>query len=282
MPGQSKPPEWLKNPIPTYKTVQAKVVFGTSKPENFKYAGYSDDNVLFEEAAKTNRVVPKVIEGLQDINEEDFAFYETVKTNKEADRSSNDPYAVGRSSGMWIVTCDYWIQKGISALVCNTNPSDVSWNMPLRSSIIKTRSGFVTNVWGDRNKGDKAIFDNPSLNITWQSGNILPFQIKGKKVVPAGIDRFYKMLDLLGNSKSVLSNGLPNRVHITYRSLIFPKITLTGQFSAAGTTFQESSSNPTMFTYSTEFIIQTSIPSLSGQAIKHSLLSTYKNKGSWA
>ncbi len=311
MPGQSNPPKWLTEPIATLnKNIQlakdmAKI--GTVwKDESFSVSsarskmkkdpydanGTNMDNILKHgfDIAHANVDPYEGKEG-GDILEA-YNYDVTVDYDKEArekdmliDPKNLDPYGLQRQEGVWMVNCDSWGQRGISPLFYNVNPSQVTWTMPLRSAIQKTRSGMVTHVWGDRNKGKYSIFDNPTINITWQSGSILPYKIikdsNKRKLVPAGIDRFYQMLDLLGNTQSILDDGTQNRIHITYRSLMFPKITLTGVFDTSGITFSDSADSPTSFTYDTTFHIQNSTPSLSGTAIKKSLLSGYTSPTSW-
>ena len=312
MPGQSNIPSWLITPVSSNKTVNSVNVF---KQVSSQWK-LGEDDVTFEEETVTETIKSKYIKDPYDANgtnmdnilkygfEEavsvkdpfekiiagDTDFYldpieETTSPYMKIDPKNLDPYGLERQNGAWMINCDLWIQKGLSPLFYNVNPSQVTWNMPLRSAIQKTRAGLVTHVWGDRKKGKHSIFDNPSVNITWQSGSIMPIKIvQGKKTkyfVPAGINILYQMLDLLGNTQSILDNGTQNRIHITYRSLIFPKIILIGIFDPTGTTFSESADNPAGFTYDTTFHIQQSIPTLSGTAIKTSLMEYYTASSSW-
>lgn len=84
-----------------------------------------------------------------------------------------------------VVTTRKWIRNN-KYIVLWVNPSEMSWNMPRRETVTKTAAGAVRNTWRNRFRG--TYYDEPMLNITFQTGNIMPYanlkpEIFGKRSI---------------------------------------------------------------------------------------------------
>lgn len=148
----------------------------------------------------------------------------------------------------WIVSTKQWLRQGrfISLFV---NPSETTWQMPRRETMVKTKAGLVRNVW--RNRFRRSYYDEFSINITFQAGNIMPGQPYGPfesietrmavPSVPNGLGNFYDFLEML--DQTALIGAEENRHIIYYRSRIFPQMYMEGYFSPEPLSFTDSSVN---------------------------------------
>ncbi len=217
---------------------------------------------------------------------------------------SND---VNRVRQPWVLTCQKWIQEQ-TYLVCRVNPKDVSWKMPQRSAVQKTRVGEIVHVWKDRFRG--TFYDEPSITINFQSGNIMPIREKplkkaqsqqvgtnidqfGNEIaifeerksidtsetqprVPPGLSNFYQFLSLVDEQK-ILDDGTINFVYIMYNSRIFPNLTLAGLFTPEGVSWTDTSQDPNQVdSWSANFTIYDSYPRLHDL---ETLMSFFQNAG---
>jgi len=173
----------------------------------------------------------------------------------------------------WIVTCRNWLDNNryISMFV---NPSEVQWNMPRREQMTKTAAGVVRNTW--RNRYRNTYFDEPTLNITFQSGNIMPSaglpdsvlydrekyeNFKDYPSPPPGLTNFYDFMNLL--DQPMLYGNVENYHILMYRSRIFPRIRLEGYFiGTSPLAFTDSAANGNSFTWTSTFQVYRSYPSL--------------------
>lgn len=73
----------------------------------------------------------------------------------------------------WIMSTTEWLEKG-EGIIWNCNPSEVSWNIRLRQSTSKNAYSTVTHNWPNDNRGTH--FDEFVLNLTLQSGNLMPYR----------------------------------------------------------------------------------------------------------
>jgi len=70
-----------------------------------------------------------------------------------------------------IVTSKVWLAQN-KYIVLWVNPREMGWTLGRREAISKTATGVVRNTWKNRVRG--TYYDEPLLNITFQTGNILP------------------------------------------------------------------------------------------------------------
>lgn len=180
----------------------------------------------------------------------------------------------------WIMSTTEWLESG-QGITWNCNPSEVSWSIRLRQSTSKNAYSTVTHNWPNDNRGTH--FDEFVLNLTLQSGNLMPYQ---RDPMASGMDQadtfggdmtsispgmvnFYDFLKLvdapkLTSSKSAGGAGRSNHVIIKYNSNIFPKLTLIGQFDPEGIKFSDSASEPNQVTsWNATFIVLDSNPRIS-------------------
>lgn len=180
----------------------------------------------------------------------------------------------------WVMSTTEWLERG-EGIIWNCNPSEVSWNIRLRQSTSKNAYSTVTHNWPNDNRGTH--FDEFVLNLTLQSGNLMPYRRDTSSANSADVDtfgtdrssvspglvNFYDFLKLvdapkLTSSKSAGGAGRSNHVIIKYNSNIFPKLTLIGQFDPEGIKFNDSATEPNQVSsWSATFIVLDSNPRIS-------------------
>jgi ribosomal protein L24E len=175
------------------------------------------------------------------------------------------------------LTCQRWLDSKdpntIKYLYCRVNPRSVQWTMNLRVSDQKTLSGTVQHAWR-QNRGvrRRTYFSEPTLTITFQSGNIMPVipakfknpeQPQKEIQIPSGLNMFYRFVDLLGDSR-IIDAGTGDRsanvVYIMYTSHIYPSIVLAGMFTPEGFSFTDSAEDPNKVEWTANFTIYDSFP----------------------
>lgn len=181
----------------------------------------------------------------------------------------------------WLMSTTEWLENG-QGIIWYCNPSDISWNINLRQSTSKNAFSTVTHIWPNSNRGTH--FDEFSLSLTLQTGNLMPYK-RGADAsdnstieasVSPGLVNFYDFLKLvdapkLTSSRSVGGAGRSNHVIIRYNSNIFPKLTLIGQFDSEGIKFSDTSSDPNQVTsWTATFLVLDSNPRISDNTNKQS------------
>jgi len=173
----------------------------------------------------------------------------------------------------WIVTCRNWLNN-YRYITMFVNPSEVQWSMPRREQMTKTAAGVVRNTW--RNRYRNSYYDEPTINITFQSGNIMPSAglpdsyltdydlLNGfleNPSPPPGLSNFYEFMDLL--DQPMLHGNTENYHILLYRSRIFPRMRLEGYFiGTSPLTFTDSAATGNSFTWTSTFQIYRSYPAL--------------------
>jgi hypothetical protein len=139
------------------------------------------------------------------------------------------------------------------------SPKQVTWNISQRASEDKNKSGTVLHVWRDRTRGTD--YDDPKINMQFQSGSIMPTVNTSGTTIAPGLNNFYQFLQLVDQSK-ISVNGEPNTIHILYRSNIFPSMVITGLFDPQMVVqFTDNSDNPWKIeSWSANFTIYSTIP----------------------
>lgn len=180
----------------------------------------------------------------------------------------------------WLISTVELIRQN-RGIIWQANPSDVSWNMALRETIVKTATGTVTHFW--RHPQRQTGFDEYRLTLNLQSGNLLPYTDKPNPNDRAsqGLLNFYDFMQIV-DAPRLTEQGEINYVVIRYHSSLFPKLTLLGMIDPAGIRFTDSASNPhEVSSWSVDFIVQDTQPRLSisnGTLRKADLLSAYINE----
>ena len=184
------------------------------------------------------------------------------------------------------LTCQKWLsEKTPRYIYCNVNPSQVSWDFPIRAVDQLTLGGRVQHVW--RTYQRRSYFDEPKVKFTFQSGNILPVSLdntgstsKSNLGVPAGLNNFYSFFELI-NQPRVFNGSTGSRqvntMYILYNSRVFPQMTLSGMWNPEGLTFEESADNPHQVTWSSSFTVYDSSPEFGSGTIN--MINAYRAAG---
>lgn len=165
------------------------------------------------------------------------------------------------------MTCDSWQKRTPPEyIIFRTNPMEAGWELALRASEQKTRLGTILHVWKDNAR--KTFFDEPIIDFTFQSGNIIPvLNEDGRFVASSGVKNFYKFIELIDEQKTQ-ENGEANMIHIMYSSTVFPIMVLSGLFSPAGMSWPDSSDNPFNHTWKARFTVRRTFPKLGSDSRK--------------
>jgi len=193
-----------------------------------------------------------------------------------------------------VVTSSHWLYQN-KYIVLYVNPREMSWNMPKRESVSKTAAGSIRNAWRNRFRG--TYYDEPTINITFQTGNLMPgsgipthlFGRRGIEYytadngsqiprnirygenadavahllqtppVPPGLNNFYDFLSLVDQPMLGGGNG-ENRHILLYRTRVFPRMRLEGYFTGDPITFTESADNANTITWNATFMVYDSYP----------------------
>jgi len=189
---------------------------------------------------------------------------------------------IGRARTPWVMSTVEMIAKN-EFISWYINPMDISWNMPQRSTIVKTMVGTCMHVWPK--PGRNTFYDEPVLNLNLQTGNIQPNfnsvydetggilagDLIGKNVgdwsMSGGLRNFYAFLQLYDAPK-ITTDGRPNYVVIKYNSHVFQNMTLFGWFEPDGIKFSDSSNEPSKVdAWSVSFIVLDTVPKVSNNQL---------------
>lgn len=179
-------------------------------------------------------------------------------------------WAMGRESAALLSGSGQWYDAFMQFWV---NPSECSWQVPLRSAITKTHGGAVHHEIQQLDRftlSSFTRFDLPVLNISFQAGIITAggYNDIGNgdlpNITPHGITNFYDFLSLL-DQPNLTPDGQPNYVNINYVSPVHGArvIWLRGFFSDDGVSWTESAENPNTITnWGASFLVCSSSPPL--------------------
>lgn len=140
------------------------------------------------------------------------------------------------------VDCKILTGEATSKLILlYTNPESADWSFPKRAQLQKCRGGEVQHTWYNRSRG--TYYDEISLTLTFQTGNILPV-LQGSTAVAMrpGHDNLYEFFNLL--DQHALIGGSPNKHYIVYNSPLFPYLTIQGWFDPSGPRLLDSADDP--------------------------------------
>jgi hypothetical protein len=167
------------------------------------------------------------------------------------------------------------------------NPSESQWRVATRTTIEQIQGGAIHHEWfttGIGSQRSNTKFDQPVVNFAFQSGNIDArgqYPIDGEDPpendLAVGLGNFFDFMDIL-NETTVLSDGRPNYVLITYRSRIFPHMELKGFFSPDGVQWTDSADSPNAIqSWGATFIVFASTPALDSTSLReHYFTQPYK------
>jgi hypothetical protein len=170
-----------------------------------------------------------------------------------------------------IITTDYRVTSGFDVNTASRNrrhllfwagPKSVEWNFTQRGSMQQSRTGHIAHFWRDSKRG--TFFDNPSINFTFQTGNLMPIRETNSTLFldpfPPGLLDYYEFFSLLDEQK-ILSDGRPNYVNIIYHSLLYPTILLRGFFEPeTAMTVREEAGKPASIEWNATFRLKESNP----------------------
>jgi len=187
---------------------------------------------------------------------------------------------------MWVST-RAWNRRG-EGIALFANPSDMQWSMPRRGSVVKTTAGAVRNVW--RNRYRKTYYDEGTVGITFQTGNIMPSMGYPDEMelstpdrvsvavanprVPEGLMNFYKFIELL--DQPMLLGPAENHHIIIHHSRVFPTLYMEGYFLEDSFNFSEVVQTGNMLQWNATFQFYRTYPSLAGNHSARKLAASYQ------
>ena len=192
----------------------------------------------------------------------------------------------------WIVSCKSWLHRG-RYIPLFVNPSDAQWSMPRRGTVQKTAAGVVRNTWYNRFRG--TYFDEFTINLTFQTGNIMPSSAYAGKnfasyqdrvsaqqqpKIPPGLGNFYEFLNLLDQPK--LLSAYENRRVIIMHTRVFPVLRLEGFFTEDPVTFSESDRNANMLTWTATFQVYATYPKITNASQMYQVYREFMSTKAWA
>lgn len=149
------------------------------------------------------------------------------------------------------------------------NPLTISWSLNQRSVLKKTQDGTVLHVWPNSTR--RTFFDEPTLGITMQSGNIIPKFVGSSSGATSleraqGLSNFYDFMQIVDSPK-ITADGRPNYVIINYHSNLFPSLILTGWFGSPFN-FSDDAQNPHQISsWAIDFTVIDSSPRLTNNQL---------------
>jgi len=189
-----------------------------------------------------------------------------------------------------VVTSTHWdrLQKQIRLFV---NPREMTWNLAKRETVSKTAAGAIRNAWRNRYRG--TYYDEPTINITFQTGNMMPgagvpsylfkpgyadvlTSILRHPPVPPGIEDFYDFLELI-DQPMLDQNNRENRHILRVNTRLFPRITLEGYFTQDPITFVETADAANSVTWNATFMVYKTSPKIWGRNAAEGLRNAYSN-----
>ena len=170
------------------------------------------------------------------------------------------------------VTTKAWNLNGDPGIYLFANPTDMRWSMPRRGTVVKTTAGAVRNVW--RNRYRNTYYDEGTIGITFQTGNIMPAmgypsdldlktvdQIAAARQnpqVPEGLMNFYRFMELL--DQPMLLGTFENRHVIRHHSRAFPNMYIEGYFLEDSFNFSEMATDGNRLQWEATFQVYRTVP----------------------
>jgi len=158
---------------------------------------------------------------------------------------------VGRKDGVGDNYPDYSPSAGSewNIIYAALSPSEVSYQFALRGQLEKCGGGEVLHMFeADEERAESLgrYLDEPKITYTLTTGNCLPVSTAdGDIAIPAGLDAYFALIELLLEDPRLLPDGRSNDIIIIQSSVVFPQLTIEGKVDPAGISFVESAENPT-------------------------------------
>ena len=185
-----------------------------------------------------------------------------------------------------ILSTTSWFSKG-RFIQLFVNPREITWSVPRRETVVKTAAGAVRNTW--RNRYRNTYLDEFMLNITFQTGNIMPSRgtisaaellnvspellLSDQRVgLPPGLQNFYEFWEMV--DQPALLGPFENRHMIIMHTRAFPILRLEGYFTGEPVTWTESADNANQLVWQANFQVYRTIPRLTNFA---EMASVYRN-----
>ena len=177
----------------------------------------------------------------------------------------------------FVLSCVKWLLENREPIVFEVNPSEANFTFSLRETVQEVDKGKILHSWPDPDKEDD-LMKEVSVNITFQSGNILSRYIASKKErlespdtpginnkkIAKGILHYFRYLDLFKEDRIYKSSD--NFVLINFNSMLYPSLTLLGFFDPDPLQVAQSAQDPLQFTWPATFTIHDSRPNLHSEA----------------
>lgn len=181
------------------------------------------------------------------------------------------PRAIRHNRDPMIITTAAWERYRMIRFF--VNPSDMRWQLPRRGTVIKTLGGTVRNTW--RNRYRRTYYDEGTVGITFQAGNIMPSAgydpselrtvadvaaAVGEPRVPPGLIDFYSFMELI--DQPMLLGAAPNFHRIYHHSRVFPNLMMEGFFTEDSFSFNEVVTDGNTIQWEATFQIYRTVPPL--------------------
>lgn len=161
------------------------------------------------------------------------------------------------------------------------NPSSVSIDFNQRRSKQDTIGGFVISEF----KGGRNNFRTPTIQLSCQTGNIMPFAGAGDKIeqgdiqVQPGLRNLYDFLELIGTSVQ-LEDGAPNYITFLLRTYTMPNVLVRGFFDPdSAYQIEDDAENINGKKYTISFLVVATEPKITDAT---SMISLFKSAHSFA
>lgn len=133
-------------------------------------------------------------------------------------------------------------------IYASLNPTDISYTIPLREVMEKCGGGEVKHIAqasAERAEHLGRFIDEIDIRYTLTTGNCIPIRLSGGELgVPAGLNTFYELMQLILEADRVLPDGRSNDFIVFQNSVPFPMLTVEGKIKPEGISFSESAQSP--------------------------------------
>ena len=211
-----------------------------------------------------------------------FDRFRQTSANYADGESMRLPYAgnqKGEARYPFILTSDWWIQQE-KYLQLHAGPKSAAWSIPIRAGEEEVKSGHARFASPRRtgHNGTATYLGEPRVNLSFQSGNILPIPTQfGTVKMAHGLVDFHYFLDLI-NQPPIIPDGAKagahNYVWIFYTSLMFPDLLLKGYIDPQGISFTEDAEQGAEVQWDASILVHESSPNIFSPS---EMITTYEN-----
>lgn len=213
----------------------------------------------------------------------------------------------------FVLTVDSFARTG-RYIVLWANPTTWQWSIKQRGTIQKTRGGSVRHMWRDRLR--RTYFDEPEVNITFQTGNLIPIRTRrtlnpsstevvveadGSKrqrlvnaekakasiggsgetvtTIPPGLLNFYEFFEMI-DEPTTLDDGSMNYTTIIASTTMFPQLVLKGFFNPDSLSFAETAEDPNNVEWTCAFTVTSTYPEITSSRKLRAVFESMSGKSS--